>query len=147
MQKKLTNIFTARVAKRARVMFSQAFVCPSPGHNTSLPPPDQVTTPPPGPGHNISLPQGPGHNTSLPPGPGHNKSLPPPGPGHNTPLPPGLCAGWRYASYWSAFLFTFILLRGFNFVNENKKASQYRPYKLQSPSPDATPRWVLKWTS
>ena len=62
-------IVTARVAKRAKVMFLQAFVCPTrggggkvddqgPGHNTSLSPPtpgtrsqhltppDQVTTPP-----------------------------------------------------------------------------------------------------
>ena len=38
-------IITARVAKRAKVMFSQAFVCPSPGGR--WPTMDQVTTPPP----------------------------------------------------------------------------------------------------
>ena len=28
--------------------------------------------------------------------------------GHNTSLPPRLCAAWRYASYWNAFLFLFV---------------------------------------
>ena len=93
------SLITARIAKRAKVMFSQAFVCPTeggqvgnqgPGHNTSLPL-LCTTTPPP--------PPEPGHNTSLPPwttpppppplGPGHNTSPPPPlGPGHNTSPPP-----------------------------------------------------------
>ena len=71
-------IFTARVAKRAKVMFSQACVTSTLGggggrgaqhqwSTTSLPP---------------SLPPGPGHNTSLPP---HTRTrsqhlpLPPPG--------------------------------------------------------------------
>ena len=110
-------LITARVAKRAKVMFSQAFVYPTGGeevgniigeppppppglgHNTSLPPKPGHNTSPPKPGHNTSLPHlGPGHNTSPPnqvtippflppPGPGHNTSLPP-GPGHNTSLPP-----------------------------------------------------------
>ena len=56
-----------------------------PGHNTSLPPWAQVTTP--------RSPLGTGHNTSLPPAPplgtGHSTSLPLPlGTGHYTsPLP------------------------------------------------------------
>ena len=98
-------IITARLAKRVKVMFSQAFVCPSPGEggvatpNASgqhLPPSpprtwtwDLVTTPPSPPPD-----MEPGHNTPLPPdmdmGPGHNTPLPPNmdmGPGHNTPPP------------------------------------------------------------
>ena len=83
-------IVTARVAKRAKVMFSQVCVTHSvqrwgggevlqhqrPLDNTSLPPTqDQVTTPP-------TLP--PPNMVTTPPSPPH-----PPGPGHNTPLPPG----------------------------------------------------------
>ena len=51
---------------------------------------DQVTTPP-----------------SPPPGT-RSQHLPLPllGPGHNTSLP-GLCAGYRYASYWNALLLLF----------------------------------------
>ena len=108
-------MFTTRVAKRVKVMFSQASVCPTrrggevgdqgPGHNTSLPPGtrSQHLPPPLGPGHNTSLPPGPGHNTSLsppsgtrsqhlPPPPGtrpqHHPLPPPLGPGHNTSIPP-----------------------------------------------------------
>ena len=93
----LFTIFTARVAKRTKVIFSQACVTstpgggggwggdeepghntslppPGPGHNTSLPPRDLVTTPPcPLPRDLVTTPP------SLPPGPGHNTSLPPPG--------------------------------------------------------------------
>ena len=94
-------LVTARVAKRAKVMFSQACVTHSvqlrgggggggrPGHNTS----------PPGPGYNTSLPPlGPGYNTSLPP-PDQVTTPPsqhcdqgttppsPLGPGHNTSAP------------------------------------------------------------
>ena len=92
---------------------------PSPLDNTSLPqttPPSLWTTPPPPPLDNTSLPPGqhlalPLDNTSLlpgqylpppwttPPPPLDNTSLPP-----STTPPPGLCAGWRYASYWNAFL-------------------------------------------
>ena len=57
---------------------------------------DQVTTPPPGPGHNTSPPGS--DQTTTPPSP-------PPRirPGYNTsPLPPpGLCTGGWYASYWN----------------------------------------------
>ena len=73
-----------------------------------------------------SLPPGLGHNTSLsprprsqhllppPPGPGHNISLPPPWDQVTTPLPPGLCAGGQYATYWNAFLFSFIFNKLFS---------------------------------
>ena len=113
----LQFIITARVAKRAKVMFSRVCVTHSvqrggggggevgntKGHNTTLPPPgtrsqhlpppwDQVTTPPP---------PGPGHNTppswdqaTTPPPPPKTRSQhlppslpPPPGSGHNTSLP------------------------------------------------------------
>ena len=50
-------LFTARVAKRAKVMFSQVFVILSLNRGRGV---DQ------GPGHSPSLPLGPGHNTSLP---------------------------------------------------------------------------------
>ena len=91
------NVITARVAKRAKVIFSEASVCLTregevgnhgPGHNTSLPPRDQVTTPPspPGPGHNTSPPET--RSQHLPPRT-RSQHLPPPlpGPGHNTSLP------------------------------------------------------------
>ena len=94
----MIGVITARVAKRAKVMFSQACVTstqegwaipkvyhlpPSSWTTPPSPPPprsDQVTTPPP-------LARVKGHNTSsLPPPPptlarvkGHNTSLPPPG--------------------------------------------------------------------
>ena len=90
-------------------MFSQAFVCPSPGggrevlqhqmplDNTSPPRHGHGTSsqhPPPPP----DMDMGPHHNTPSPldmdMGPGHNTPPPPPldmdmGPGHNTLLPPG----------------------------------------------------------
>ena len=101
-------LLTARVAKRTKVMFSQACVTSTPGGRWPTP---KVTTPPPprtrsqhlfppwGPGHNTSLPpwdqvrtppsrRGPGHNTSLPPGPGHNTYLPPPPRTRSQHLPP-----------------------------------------------------------
>ena len=106
------SFITGRVAKRAKVIFSQVSVCPTREgggggqpwtRSQHLPPPpswDQVTTPP-------SLPLGPGHNTSLPHiplGPSHNTSLiprdqitTPPSlplaPGHNTPSLPPLVPG------------------------------------------------------
>ena len=79
---------TARVAKRVKVIFSQASVCPTrggevgnygPGHNTSLPPPGhrsqhlpppraQVTTPPSPPGHrSLHLPPPRAQVTTPPP--------------------------------------------------------------------------------
>ena len=102
-----TDIFTAHVAKQAKVMFLQACVTSSPGGGkwatpkvTTPPPLDQITTPsspedqvptpphPPGSVHKTPpspldqvttlYPPGPDHNTSLPPGEGHNTSLPPP---------------------------------------------------------------------
>ena len=114
-------MFTARLAKRAKVMFSQAFVCPSPGGEGGVATPNasgQHLPPPPSPGH--------GHGTwsqqprslppprtwtwdlvttppSLPPRHGHGTwsqhppSLPPDmdmGPGHNTPLPPNGHGTW-----------------------------------------------------
>ena len=84
----LLYLITARVAKRAKVIISQACVTSTPGgggeggvdqgpgHNTPLPPPDMVTTPP---SLHPPPPPGPGHNTSLPPSP--------PRLGHNTPSP------------------------------------------------------------
>ena len=95
-------MITARVARRAKVMFSQAFVCPSPGGggrrhtkcnlgpgHLHLPPP------PPGPGQNVS----PRHL-----GPGQNVYPPPETWSECLPPPPKLHAGGRYASYWNAFL-------------------------------------------
>ena len=85
-QGSLHDIITARLAKRAKVMFSQAFVCPSPGRG--------------GAGREVLQHQMPLDNTSLPPPPGHGPGTwsqhtptpPPPdmdmGPGHNTPSPP-----------------------------------------------------------
>ena len=72
--------------------------------------------PPLGTGHNTSLPPplGTGHNTSLPPSlpPGHRSQHLPPSPRAQVTTPPspppGLCAGGRYASYWNAFLFTYV---------------------------------------
>ena len=72
------SIFTARVAKRAKVMFSQACVTHSVqlckvfgGGGGRRGQQHQRST--------TSLPSlGPGHNTSLPPGPGHNTWKPPP---------------------------------------------------------------------
>ena len=107
IDKVITPFITARAAKRAKVMFSQACVAhsvqlrgevgntngqpPSPGtrsqhppprtrsqHPLLLPPPDQVTTPPP--------------------------------PRTRSQHPPGLWAGGRYTSYWNAFLFFVIIL-------------------------------------
>ena len=81
------NVITSRVAKRAKVMFSQACVTSTLGegegggqHQRS-----QHLPLPPGPYHNTSLPPGPGHNTSLPPT--RSQHPPPPRPGHNTSLP------------------------------------------------------------
>ena len=100
------QVFTVRIAKRVKVMFSQRVSLilfngvgeecntkglppPSPRDQvtTPPPPPDQVTTPPshrtrsqhlPPPRDQVTTPPalGPGHNTSLPPGPGHNTSCP-----------------------------------------------------------------------
>ena len=102
------KLFTARVAKRAKVMFSQVCVthsvqlwgggrwCPPPpvyhlppwpGHNTS--PLGQVITPPsPQPGHNTSLPLPPSQVTTPPSPLGQVITPPSPQPGHNTSLPP-----------------------------------------------------------
>ena len=121
-----TVIITARVAKRAKVMFSQAFVCPSPGgggrcytkcnmgpcHNTS--PPHLGlghSTPPAPPPGTWSLHSPPPGTWSLhsPPHLGLGHSTPPPpqlGLGHSTP--PRLHAGGRYTSYWNAFLFQIV---------------------------------------
>ena len=100
------HLFTARVAKRAKVMFLQASVCPTGGGEVlhqmhhgighmvmgrsaqHLPPRDQVTTPPSSPGQH--LPPPPGTRSQHPPG----QHLPPPGtrsqhpPGQHLP-PPG----------------------------------------------------------
>ena len=84
------NFITARVAKRAKVMFSQACVT-SPDNTSSPPPPrDHVATPPSpslGPGHNTSLPLArvKGHNTSLPPW--DQVTTPPPCPGSKVTTP------------------------------------------------------------
>ena len=99
----IIHIFTARLEKRAMVIFSQASVCPTlggevgdhgPGHNTYPPPPhgsgqNIYPPPPPGPGHNTS-PPGSGQNIYPPPPRTRSEHLPPPpGPGNNTPPPPG----------------------------------------------------------
>ena len=67
-------------------MFSQAFVCPSPGGWAT--PKVNHHPPPPGPGHNTSLPPGPGHNTSLPPPWTRSQHLSPPLDQVTTPPPP-----------------------------------------------------------
>ena len=109
-------IFTACVAKRAKIMFSQVFVILSlNGGGGGRWATSMVNHLPPGTRseHLPPPPLGPGHNTSprtsaptppplwdqvttppLPPtpslGPGHNTSLSPPlGPGHNISPPPG----------------------------------------------------------
>ena len=103
----MNDIFTARVAKRAKVMFSQAFVCPSPegGEEVTMgldhhhPPPtwDLVTTPHPPPG-NWSPPPCPPPQPgtwSPPPAPPGTRSPPLPPPHlelahhHHPPPPPG----------------------------------------------------------
>ena len=110
-------------------MFSQAFVCRTPGEREeqTTPPPDNTfppgqhlppppwTTPPPRqhlpplPRQHLLLPR-----TTFPPlldntsVPLDNTSLPSPWPRSKVttpPPPPGLCTGERYASYWNAFLF------------------------------------------
>ena len=128
-----TAIFTARLAKRAKVMFLQACVTHSVqrrgggggggGHqhqwSTTYPPPpppqDQVrmsTPPPPSPppgtrSECLPTPLGPGQNVyPLPPWDQVRMSTPSP-PGTRSeclPSPPPLHAGGRYASYWNAFL-------------------------------------------
>ena len=94
-------VFTTRVLKRAKVMFSQAFVCPTQGgrwatskvnhpsgtRSQHLPPPGLRSQ-----HHPPSLPSplGPGHNTSLPPPPGtRSQHLPPPWDQVTTPPSPG----------------------------------------------------------
>ena len=93
----LVFIFTARVAKRAKVMFSQVCVTSTPegGGGQHLPPPDNTS--PLGQHLPAPPPPGPGHNTSPPPQLGSKVTT-------QQHLPPGLCAGGRYASYWNAFL-------------------------------------------
>ena len=76
------EIFTAHLAKRAKVMFSQAFVCPSPGGREVLQHqmPLGNTSP-------SDMDMGPGHNTPLPPRHGHgtwSQHPPPPEHGHGT---------------------------------------------------------------
>ena len=105
-------IFTARVAKRAKVMFLQACVTHSvqqrgggggsetpkvSGQHLPPPPRDEVTTPPSPPWDQVTTPPSPPpgnrsqHLPPSPPGTGHNTSLPPSplGTGHNTTLLPG----------------------------------------------------------
>ena len=103
-------LVTARVAKRAKVMFSQAFVCPSPRGGgrwhtkCNMGPGQNIYPPPPGPGQNVyplpprtrseclpPAPPGPGQNVyPLPPGPGQNVYLLPPGTRSEClPPPPG----------------------------------------------------------
>ena len=77
----LIFIFTARVAKRAKAMFSQACVTHSiqpgggVGNTKGLPPPPQVNTLPPG--------------QHLPPPRTRSQHLPPPPPDKHLPPPPG----------------------------------------------------------
>ena len=99
-------IITARLAKRAKVMFSEASVCPTPRGWTTPPstppgqgqrsqhiyPPRQPLPPSPLPGSKVTIAPSPQARVK----------------GHNTSLPPRLCAAWRYASYWNAFLFLFV---------------------------------------
>ena len=141
-------IVTARLTKRAKVMFLQVFVILSPTRGGGVTPNaswdrshghrgGECTTPPRTRSQHLPL-----DNTSLPPG---QHLPPPPGPGHNTSLPPswttppslrpwttppslppppsgqhppGLCTGRQYTSYWNAFLFSVALL---NFYGEKLK--------------------------
>ena len=92
--------FTARVAKRAKVMFSQVFVIlslteggggdrwvtPMVNHLPPLGPGQNIYPPPPGPGQNIYPPPPTWDQvrTSTPPGTRSEHLLPPPpGPGQN----------------------------------------------------------------
>ena len=79
-------IITARLAKRAKVMFSEASVCPTPRGWTTPPstpprPGSKVTTylPPKTTPPSLPLARVKGHNSSLPPGQGQrSQHLPPP---------------------------------------------------------------------
>ena len=102
-------IITARVAKRVKVMFSQAFVCPSPGGGGGGGQPwtmSQHLPPPPGT-RSQHLPP-PRDQVTTPPSPRDQVTAPPPPPRDQvtTPPPPPqvLYTGGRYASYWNAFL-------------------------------------------
>ena len=88
-------VFTARVAKRAKVMFSQAFVCPTRrggggevGNIIGQPPPS-------GPVHNTSLPPYPPGTRSqqLPPSLSQDQVTTPPSPQDQVTTPPSLPPG------------------------------------------------------